>query len=128
MIAGIQSYHIGVVGTLLLFNFILLLVGSFLEPAPAILILAPLFLPVVTALGISPIHFGIIIAVNLSIGTFMPPFGLNIFASHSLFNAPLSMLYKGVVPFLLINLLGLVIVTYVPQVSMALPQWTHVLK
>jgi C4-dicarboxylate transporter DctM subunit len=121
MIAAIQSFHIGAAGTLLLFNVILLLVGSFLEPAPAILILAPLFLPVVTALGIDPIHFGIIIAVNLSLGTYMPPFGLNLFASHSLFQAPLSMLYKGVVPFLAINLIGLMIITYVPQVSLALP-------
>jgi C4-dicarboxylate transporter DctM subunit len=125
MIAGIQSYHIGLVGTLLLFNLILLFVGSFLEPAPAILVLAPLFLPVVTALGVSPIHFGIIIAVNLSIGTYMPPFGLNLFAAHSLFRAPLGMLFRGVVPFLAINAIGLLIITYVPEISLWIPAHMH---
>ncbi len=66
--------------TLLLVNLGLLLVGSFLEPPAAIMILTPLLLPVVVAAGVNPIHFGIIMAVNLSIGMYTPPFGLNLFA------------------------------------------------
>jgi C4-dicarboxylate transporter DctM subunit len=121
----IQSLHLGRIETLMLFNAILLLVGSFLEPAPAILILTPLFLPVVQAQGIDPIHFGIIIAVNLSIGTYLPPFGLNIFASHSLFGVKLGTLYRGVLPFLAINIIGLLIITYLPQISLLLPNLMH---
>jgi C4-dicarboxylate transporter, DctM subunit len=121
LIAQVEAMHIGEWQTLLLFNVVLLLVGSFLEPAPAILILTPLFLPVVEALGVSPIHFGIIIAVNLSLGMYTPPFGLNLFASHSLFGTKLGMLYRGVLPFLAINGIGLLLVTYVPQISLFLP-------
>jgi C4-dicarboxylate transporter DctM subunit len=121
----IQSLHLGRVETLMLLNAVLLLVGSFLEPAPAILVLTPLFLPVVEAIGISPIHFGIIIAVNLSIGTYLPPFGLNLFASHSLFGVKLGTLYRGVLPFLAINVVGLLIITYLPQISLALPNLMH---
>lgn len=125
VVGYIQSLHIGAVLTLLIFNGILLFVGSFLEPAPAILIVTPLFLPVVQAVGVSPIHFGIITAVNLSLGMYMPPFGLNLFAAHSLFGVPLAMLYRGVIPFLLINLIGLTIITYVPEVSLLLTRHAH---
>lgn len=117
----IQSYHLGLIPTLLLFNVIFLVAGSFLEPAPAILIMTPLFLPVVQAVGVSPIHFGIIIAVNLSLGLYMPPFGISLFGSHSLFGAPLAMLYRGVIPFLIINFIGLLIITFVPAISLTLP-------
>ncbi len=64
--------------------------GSFLEPPAAILILTPLLLPLVQAVGVSPIHFGIIMAVNLSIGMYTPPFGLNLFASQAVFETPLG--------------------------------------
>jgi C4-dicarboxylate transporter DctM subunit len=125
VIAAIQTYHLGQAGTLLLFNAILIGIGSFLEPAPAILILTPLFLPVVVALGVSPIHFGIIMAVNISLGLYTPPFGINLFGSHSLFGVKLGMLYRGVVPFMIINAIGLLIITYVPQVSLTLPSFLH---
>jgi C4-dicarboxylate transporter DctM subunit len=88
-------------------------------------VLTPVFLPVVTALGMSPIHFGIVVAVNLSVGMYMPPFGLNLFASHSLFGAPLASIYRGVVPFLVINLVALIVITYVPSISLLLPAWAH---
>jgi len=107
------------VETLLVFNLILLVIGSFLEPPAAILILTPLFLPVVTAFGVDPIHFGIIMTVNLSIGLYTPPFGLNLFAAQTLFNVPLAVIYRGVLPFLAINLLALVLITYIPAISLA---------
>ena len=70
---------------LLSINVMLLIMGSFLEPPAAILILTPLLLPLVQAVGVNPVHFGIIMAVNLSIGMYTPPFGLNLFASQAVF-------------------------------------------
>jgi C4-dicarboxylate transporter, DctM subunit len=106
--------------TLLLVNAGLLLVGSFLEPPAAIMILTPLLLPVVTAAGVNAVHFGIIMAVNLSIGMYTPPFGLNLFASQAIFNQPLVTIYRGVVPFVLINFATLMLISYVPWFSLAL--------
>jgi len=106
--------------TLLMINLILLLAGSFLEPPAAILILTPLLLPIVVAVGVNPIHFGIIMAVNLSIGLYTPPFGLNLFATHAIFNVRIAAIYRGVLPFVLLNFTILLIITYVPAISMAL--------
>jgi C4-dicarboxylate transporter, DctM subunit len=105
---------------LLILNIGLLLAGSFLEPPAAILILTPLLLPIVRGVGVNPIHFGIIVAVNLSLGMYTPPFGLNLFSSQAIFNAPLSRIYLGVLPFLLLNFAALLIITYIPAISMVL--------
>ena len=75
---------------------------------------------VVEAAGVHPIHFGIIMAVNLSIGMYTPPFGLNLFASQAIFNQPLAMIYRGVVPFVLINFATLMLISYVPWISLGL--------
>jgi C4-dicarboxylate transporter DctM subunit len=105
---------------LLILNVGLLLAGSFLEPPAAILILTPLLLPIVRGVGVNPIHFGIIVAVNLSLGMYTPPFGLNLFSSQAIFNAPLARIYLGVLPFLALNFVALMIITYVPAISMVL--------
>jgi C4-dicarboxylate transporter, DctM subunit len=106
--------------TLLFVNAGLLVAGSFLEPPAAILILTPLLLPVVQAAGINALHFGIIMAVNLSIGLYMPPFGLNLFAAKAIFNVPMGTIYRGVIPFVVVNFLALLVITYVPSISMVL--------
>jgi C4-dicarboxylate transporter, DctM subunit len=106
--------------TLLFVNAGLLFAGSFLEPAPAILVLTPLLLPIVESAGIDAIHFGIIMAVNLSIGLYMPPFGLNLFAAKAIFNVPMGTIYRGVLPFVIVNFIALMIITYVPAISMVL--------
>jgi C4-dicarboxylate transporter, DctM subunit len=106
--------------TLLFVNAGLLVAGSFLEPPAAILILTPLLLPVVEAAGINALHFGIIMAVNLSVGLYLPPFGLNLFAARAIFNVPMGMIYRGVLPFVLVNFLALLVITYVPAISMVL--------
>ena len=106
--------------TLLFVNAGLLVAGSFLEPPAAILILTPLLLPVVEAAGVNALHFGIIMAVNLSIGLYLPPFGLNLFAARAIFNVPMATIYRGVLPFVVVNFLALLIITYVPAISMAL--------
>jgi C4-dicarboxylate transporter DctM subunit len=104
---------------LLAFNVLLLVVGTFIEPPAAILILTPLFMPIIQAAGVNAIHFGIIMTVNLAIGMFTPPFGLNLFAAHALFRVPLATIYRGVLPFLAIYLLALLVITYVPQITLA---------
>ncbi len=106
--------------TLLFVNVGLLVAGSFLEPPAAILILTPLLLPVVESAGINALHFGIIMAVNLSIGLYMPPFGLNLFAAKAIFNVPMATIYRGVLPFVLVNFLALLVITYIPAISMVL--------
>ena len=82
IIAEVNALHLPPWALLLCINVILLIMGSFLEPPAAILILTPLLLPVVQAVGVDPIHFGIIMTVNLSIGMYTPPFGLNLFATR----------------------------------------------
>jgi C4-dicarboxylate transporter DctM subunit len=120
IVGGIEAMHMRPWETLLLINVGLLIAGSFLEPPAAILILTPLLLPIVTAAGVNPIHFGIIMAVNLSIGLYTPPFGLNLFASHAIFDVGIGQVYRGVMPFVLINFVTLLVITYVPAISMVL--------
>jgi C4-dicarboxylate transporter, DctM subunit len=118
LIAFVDQFALQTWILLLVINIILLFVGSVLEPPAAILLLTPLLTPIVYKAGIDPIHFGIIFTVNLAIGMFMPPFGLNLFASHALFGTPLPKLYRGVLPFLVIYLIMLVLITYVPAITL----------
>ena len=120
IVASIDALHMPKWELLLILNVGLLIAGSFLEPPAAILILTPLLLPIVREAGVNPIHFGIIVAVNLSLGMYTPPFGLNLFSSQAIFNAPLSRIYLGVLPFLVLNFVALLIITYIPEISMVL--------
>ena len=108
---------------LLAVNLLLLVVGCLLDPNSAILVLTPLLLPIMQAIGVDLIHFGIIMTVNLSIGMFTPPFGLNIFVAQALFKTPLKTIYPGLVPFILIDLVALMLVTYVPELSLYLTRF-----
>jgi C4-dicarboxylate transporter DctM subunit len=119
LVAFVEGLHLAPWMLLLVINIILLFVGSVLEPPAAILLLTPLLTPIAYAMGVHPIHFGIIVTVNLAIGMFMPPFGLNLFAANALFKTPLPELYRGVIPFLLIYLAMLILITYVPAISLA---------
>jgi C4-dicarboxylate transporter DctM subunit len=118
LVAFVQSLQLQTWLLLLLINIILLFVGSVLEPPAAILLLTPLITPIVYAAGVDPIHFGIIVTVNLAIGMFMPPFGLNLFAAHALFHTPLQTLYRGVLPFLAIYVVMLMLITYMPAITL----------
>ncbi|MBU5312597.1 TRAP transporter large permease subunit [Tissierella carlieri] len=103
---------------LLMMNIILLVAGMFIDPASATTILAPLFLPLAINYGIDPIHLGIIMVVNGAIGMFTPPFGLNLFVATGVSKEPVSKIISGIVPFVILSLITMAIVTYVPQVTM----------
>lgn len=120
VVSRIGALHLPAWALLLSINIVLLIVGSFLEPPAAILILTPLLLPLVQSVGVDPIHFGIIIAVNLSIGMYTPPFGLNLFAAQAVSNGQLGQIYRGAIPFLALNFIALMIITYVPAISLTL--------
>ena len=105
-------------GFLMAVNVILLIVGCFLDPTSAIIVLTPLFMPLVKALGIDPIHFGIVMTVNIAIGMFTPPFGLNIFVARSVLGVPLDTIYRGVLPFAVVQIAALLIITYWPGLSL----------
>ncbi|MEZ5649887.1 MAG: TRAP transporter large permease [Burkholderiaceae bacterium] len=109
---------------LLIINIFLLIVGALVDPASAILVLTPLLVPIAQHLGIDLIHFGVIMAVNIEIGLFTPPFGVNIFVAQAMFNTPLKVIYRGLVPFLFVNLIVLTIVTYWPDLSLFLVRLT----
>ncbi len=105
---------------LLTINLLLLIVGCFIDPTSAVLTLTPLLLPVAQHLGINPVHFGVIMTTNLSIGMYTPPFGLNLFVTQAVLNVRTIDIYKGVAPFVLLQVLALMLITYVPWFSMAL--------
>lgn len=107
---------------LLLVNIILLLAGNFMEPSAIILILAPILFPIAIELGIDPIHFGIIMVVNMEIGLITPPVGLNLFVTSAVTGMPLSATIKAALPWLMILLVFLMIITYIPAVSLWLPE------
>ena len=107
---------------LLAINVLLLFVGMFLDTASSILVLTPLLAPLAKALGVDPVHFGVIVVMNLSIGTFTPPFGINLFVGQAVFKLPLSVIYPGIWPFLVAALFALALVTYLPGLSLGLPR------
>ena len=103
---------------MLAINILLLVVGCFIDPLSAILVLTPLLIPIVKAAGFDTVHFGIVVMVNLAIGLFHPPFGINIFVAQSVLKLDLGTIYKGIVPFLFIYLVALGLITYVPSISL----------
>ena len=103
---------------LLTINVFLLFVGCFLDPASALIMLTPLLAPIAASIGVNPVHFGVIVVMNLTIGTFHPPFGLNIFVCQALFKTPSATLYMGLIPFVVLAVIALLMVTYIPAISL----------
>src|SRR3546814_20476370 len=95
--------------------------GMFLDPTSVTVIFAPLFLPIAHVIGVDPIHLGIIILINGALGMFTPPFGFNLFVASSLFKLPMVKLAAAVFPFIILTLIVVLIVTFVPPVSLWLP-------
>lgn len=106
---------------LLLVNIILIVAGSFMEPSAIIMILVPLLLPVAVALGIDPIHFGIVITINMELGMVSPPVGLNLFVTSGLTGMSIKDVIVAAFPWTMTILAGLLLVTYIPEIALWLP-------
>lgn len=112
---------------LLLINLLLLVVGCFMDTTPAMMVLAPILLPVAVRLGLTPIHFGIIMVVNLAIGFITPPLGINLFVAARVGNTSLEVVIKGIIQFILAMLVCLLLITFIPAISEFLPRMVGML-
>jgi C4-dicarboxylate transporter DctM subunit len=121
MAEWITGQGLGVITFLLVVNVLLLLAGNVMEPSSIVLIMAPILFPVAMKLGIDPIHFGILIVVNMEVGMCHPPVGLNLYVASGITKMGISELTVAVMPWLLTMLGFLILVTYVPQISLWLP-------
>ena len=106
---------------LIVVNILLLIAGNFMEPSAILLIMAPILFPIAIQLGIDPIHLGIIMVVNMEIGMITPPVGLNLFVTSGITGMPLVQVIKAALPWLMLLLCFLIVITYVPWVSTFLP-------
>lgn len=106
---------------LLIINLFLLIVGMFMETYAAIIILAPVLLPAVQEVGVDPLHFGLIMTVNLTIGLCTPPVGVNLFIATRIGNCPIESMFKWLMPLLLVLIAVLMLITYIPSLTMFLP-------
>lgn len=113
---------------LIMMNIIILIVGTFMDPVPAVLIFTPIFLPVCQSFGMHPVHFGIMISLNLCIGTITPPVGSILFTGCKVGNVSIESVIKHLLPYFTAILLVLLLVTYVPAISMALPSALGLIK
>ncbi len=122
MAGWIMDMGLGPVSFLLVVNLLLLLAGNVMEPSSIVLIMAPILFPVATALGIDPVHFGIIMVVNMEIGMCTPPVGLNLYVASGIAKMGISELTVAVMPWLLTMIGFLLMITYLPQISLWLPR------
>ncbi len=115
-------------GFLIVVNILLLAAGNFMEPSAITMIMIPIIFPIAVALGIDPIHLGIMCVVNMEIGMITPPVGLNLFVTAGITKRSLTWVVRAAFPWLLILLGFLIVVTYVPQISLWLPEYIDSLK
>lgn len=119
---AILNVSSSMVVVLILINILLLIVGCFMDTTPAMMVLAPILLPIALEFGMSPIHFGIIMVVNLAIGFITPPLGINLFVAARVGDVKLEVVIKGIVMFILAMIFCLLLITYIPAISMTLPK------
>jgi len=109
---------------LLLINLLLFVVGMFLDAGPAIIILGPILGPVFVDLGVHPVHFAIIMSVNLTVGLATPPMGLVLFVASSVSKERVETIARAILPFLAVEIFVIFLITYIPALSLAIPRWT----
>lgn len=107
---------------LLIINLLLLFVGTFMDMTPAVLIFTPIFLPVVEALGVDPVHFGIMMVMNLCVGLCSPPVGSVLFIGVSVAKTSIQKVIKPLMPLYVAMFIVLLLVTFIPQISLWLPE------
>ncbi|MBR8464186.1 TRAP transporter large permease subunit [Campylobacter sp. faydin G-24] len=113
--------NIGKIGFLIIVNIMLFIMGQFMEPSSVVMIMTPLLLPIAITLGVDPIHFGILMIVNMEIGMITPPVGLNLFVASGLTGMNLKDVIVACLPWTLTLFIGLILITYIPQISLWLP-------
>ena len=123
---AILSFTSSKVLILILINVLLLIVGTFMETNSAIIILTPILLPIVTQIGVNPIHFGVIMVLNLAIGFITPPLGANLFMASQVGNVKFDNICRGIIPRILVMIVVLMIITFVPEITLALPQMMNI--
>ena len=106
---------------LLLINFIFLIIGFFLEGVPVVLMFVPVIFPAAMQMGIDPVHFGIIVILNIELGLVTPPVGLNLFVGSAITKQPIREVFMGALPWMIVTVITLFLVTYIPQLSTYLP-------
>ncbi|QCJ44730.1 TRAP transporter large permease [Bacillus sp. S3] len=111
---------------LILINVLLLIVGTFMETNAAIIILTPILLPIVTALGVNPVHFGLIVILNLAIGFITPPLGANLFMASQVSAIRFDALVKAIIPWIFVMIIVLLLVTFIPAISLFIPKLLNV--
>jgi C4-dicarboxylate transporter, DctM subunit len=114
------QWNVNWITFLLLVNVILLIAGMFIDPNSILLVLVPTFFPVAMSLGIDPVHFGLVVCLNICIGMITPPFGLDLFVASSTLKRPVEVIIGGIWPFIATNIAVLLLITYVPQISTAI--------
>ncbi|MBE1274199.1 TRAP transporter large permease [Enterovibrio baiacu] len=115
-------------GFLIVVNILLLIAGNFMEPSAILLIMAPILFPIATQLGIDPIHLGIIMVVNMEIGMLTPPVGLNLFVTAGITGESMGWAIRAALPWLGLLLIFLILITYIPQISLFLPDYLDSLR
>jgi len=126
--AIITGWEMPAWGFLVVVNILLLIAGNFMEPSAILLIMAPILFPIAVQLGIDPVHLGIIMVGNLESGMITPPVGLNLFVTAGITGQNILWVVKAALPWLTVLLVFLVIVTYVPSISLVLPEYIDYLK
>jgi C4-dicarboxylate transporter DctM subunit len=117
---GITALVTSKIGVLLVVNIFLLIVGMLIDTSPAILILTPILGPLMASIGVDPVHFGIIMVVNLAIGFITPPMGINLFVASSLTGIPVMQIAQKAVPFIFAFMVALILITFIPSISLCL--------
>ena len=112
-----SDWNVNWIVFLLIVNIIFFIAGMFIDPNSILLVLVPTFYPVAVALGIDPVHFGLVVCLNICIGMITPPFGLDLFVTSSTLRRPVELVIAGVWPFIATNLIVLMLITYVPAIS-----------
>jgi C4-dicarboxylate transporter DctM subunit len=115
-------------GFLIVVNLLLLAAGNFMEPSAILLIMAPILFPIAVTLGIDPIHLGVIMVVNMEIGMITPPVGLNLFVASGITGRSLTWVLRAALPWLMVLLIFLILITYIPKISLFLPEYIDHLK
>jgi tripartite ATP-independent transporter DctM subunit len=123
ILEGMKQYIHDPLTFLMVLNVFLLIVGCTMDIFSAIIVVVPLIIPIAQSFDINMVHLGIIFLTNLEIGYSTPPVGINLFIASTRFNKPVIKLYKAVLPFLGLRLIGLILITYIPGISLFLVEW-----